>query len=186
MGADLDGRSFLPVLRAQTTAHRDRIFTTHANDNRFNVVFADGHAEFLRVTVGVNATEIINAGVIALDADTGRYLWHYQENPREAWDYKSTPNIVTATLTIDRDQAARFGIQPQVIDDTLYDAFGQRQITQYFTQINTHRLILEVMPGLAGDLETLNKLYVRSNTGAVVPLSAFVKWSTAPVQPLAE
>ena len=90
----------------------------------------------------------------------------------------------TATLTIDRDQAARFGIQPQVIDDTLYDAFGQRQITQYFTQINTHRLILEVMPGLAGDLETLNKLYVRSNTGAVVPLSAFVKWSTAPVQPL--
>ena len=39
----------------------------------------------------------------------------------------------TATLTIDRDQAARFGVQPQVIDDTLYDAFGQRQITQYFT-----------------------------------------------------
>jgi len=66
----------------------------------------------------------------------------------------------TATLVIDRDQAARFGIQPQVIDDTLYDAFGQRQIAQYFTQVNTYHLILEVTPGQASDIETLNKLYV--------------------------
>ncbi|HSU04733.1 MAG TPA: multidrug efflux RND transporter permease subunit [Acetobacteraceae bacterium] len=91
---------------------------------------------------------------------------------------------LTTTLTIDRDQAARFGIQPQVIDDTLYDAFGQRQITQYFTQINSYHLILEVTPGLASDVETLKKLYVRSSTGATVPLSAFVKWTTVPVQPL--
>ncbi|MGE0419830.1 MAG: efflux RND transporter permease subunit [Acetobacteraceae bacterium] len=90
----------------------------------------------------------------------------------------------TVTLTIDRDLAARFGVQPQVIDDTLYDAFGQRQITQYFTQINTHKLILEVMPSQAGDVDTINKLYVRSNTGQVVPLSSFVKWTTKPVQPL--
>ena len=59
----------------------------------------------------------------------------------------------TATLTIDRDQAARFGIQPQVIDDTLYDAFGQRQITQYFSQVNSYHLILEVMPDQAGDVD---------------------------------
>ena len=52
----------------------------------------------------------------------------------------------TATLVIDRDAAARFGIQPQVIDDTLYDAFGQRQITQYFSQVNSYHLILEVPP----------------------------------------
>ncbi len=90
----------------------------------------------------------------------------------------------TATLTIDRDQAARFGIQPQAIDDTLYDAFGQRQVTQYFTQVNTHRVILEVMPGQASDIETLNKLYVKSNTGQAVPLGSFVTWSTKPVQPL--
>ena len=90
----------------------------------------------------------------------------------------------TATLTIDRDQAARFGIQPQVIDDTLYDAFGQRQVTQYFTQVNTYRLILEVLPGQASDIETIDKLYVRSSTGQAVPLRSFVKWSTAPVQPL--
>ena len=56
----------------------------------------------------------------------------------------------TLTLTIDRDMAARFGIQPQLIDDTLYDAFGQRQVTQYFTQLNTYHVILEVTAGAAG------------------------------------
>jgi hydrophobe/amphiphile efflux-1 (HAE1) family protein len=90
----------------------------------------------------------------------------------------------TATMTIDRDKAARFGILPQVIDDTLYDAFGQRQITQYFTQVNTYHLVLEVMPSEASDLETVNKLYVKSATGQTVPLASFVKWSTVPVKPL--
>ncbi|MBN8874010.1 MAG: multidrug efflux RND transporter permease subunit [Rhodospirillales bacterium] len=90
----------------------------------------------------------------------------------------------TATLVIDRDQAARFGIQPQAIDDTLYDAFGQRQITQYFTQVNSYHLILEVLPEQQGTVATLDKLYVKSSTGAAVPLSAFTRWSTVPVQPL--
>ncbi len=90
----------------------------------------------------------------------------------------------TTTLTIDRDQAARFGVQPQVIDDTLYDAFGQRQITQYFTQVNSLHVVLEVMPGQASDVETINKLYVKSATGQAVPLSSFVKWTTLPVRPL--
>jgi multidrug efflux pump subunit AcrB len=91
----------------------------------------------------------------------------------------------TATLEIDRDVAARFGIQPQVIDDTLYDAFGQRQITQYFSQVNSYHLILEVPPDMVGDPATLDKLYVRSpSTGQAVPLSTFVHWSTRPVAPL--
>ena len=89
-----------------------------------------------------------------------------------------------ATLTIDRDQAARFGIHPQMINDTLYDAFGQRQITQYFTQTNSYHLILEVLPEMQGDLTTLDQLYVKSATGQPVPLSTFVKVETAPVQPL--
>jgi hydrophobe/amphiphile efflux-1 (HAE1) family protein len=99
----------------------------------------------------------------------------------------STDNQVggaTVTMTIDRDKAARFGVQPQVIDDTLYDAFGQRQVTQYFTQVNSFHVVLEVMPGDAADVETLGKLYVHSDTGQTVPLSSFVTWSTAPVQPL--
>jgi HAE1 family hydrophobic/amphiphilic exporter-1 len=92
----------------------------------------------------------------------------------------------TLTLTIDRDQASRLGIQPQVIDDTLYDAFGQRQVTQYFTQTNTYRVVMEVLPKLQGDIDTLNNIYVKSpTTGQNVPLSSFVSWSTLPVQPLA-
>ena len=91
----------------------------------------------------------------------------------------------TLTLKIDRDMASRYGIQPQLIDDTLYDAFGQRQVTQYFTQVNTYEVIEEVSPALQADPATLDKLYVRSPvTNAMVPLSAFAKWTTAPVQPL--
>jgi hydrophobic/amphiphilic exporter-1 (mainly G- bacteria), HAE1 family len=91
----------------------------------------------------------------------------------------------TLTLTIDRDTASRFGIQPQLIDDTLYDAFGQRQVTQYFTQLNSYHVILEILPELQGKLDTLDKLYIRSpTTGDQVPLSAFVKWTSVPVRPL--
>jgi len=89
-----------------------------------------------------------------------------------------------ATLTIDRDAASRFGITPQQIDDTLYDAFGQRQVAQYFSQINSYHLILEVPPSMSGKLETLGKLYVKSNTGQAVPLSTLVKIDTVDVVPL--
>ncbi len=90
----------------------------------------------------------------------------------------------TVQLTIDRDLAARFGISPQQIDDTLYSAIGQRPITQFFTQVNTYRLIMEVLPELQGDLKVLDKLFVRSNTGQAVPLSTFVKSDTTKVAPL--
>ncbi|MCP1830924.1 multidrug efflux pump subunit AcrB [Bradyrhizobium sp. USDA 4532] len=73
-----------------------------------------------------------------------------------------------------------------MIDDTLYDAFGQRQVTQYFTQLNSYHVILEILPELQGKLDTLNKLYIKSpTTGDEVPLSAFCKWTTIPVRPLA-
>ena len=90
----------------------------------------------------------------------------------------------TATLTIDRDVASRFGIMPQQIDDTLYDAFGQRQITQYFTQLNSYHVILEVPPDEQGDLKTINKLYIHAKDGTAVPLSTFVKVDERPVVPL--
>ncbi|MFG1382789.1 multidrug efflux RND transporter permease subunit [Xanthobacter versatilis] len=89
-------------------------------------------------------------------------------------------NAPTVSLTIDRDTAARFGILPQVIDDTLYDAFGQRQVAQYFTQLSQYHVILEVDPTLQGDPSALEKLYVRSpRTGEEIPLSAFVKVDTS-------
>jgi hydrophobe/amphiphile efflux-1 (HAE1) family protein len=91
-------------------------------------------------------------------------------------------NATTATLTIDRDQASRFGIQPQLIDDTLYDAFGQRQIAQYFTQTNSYHVVLEVLPELQGLTSTLRQIYVKApGTGQQVPLSTLVKVSTRPI-----
>src|ERR1700755_2145782 len=66
----------------------------------------------------------------------------------------------TLELKINRDTASRYGIQPQLIDDTLYDAFGQRQVTQYFTQLNSYHVIIEILPELQGNLDTLNRLYI--------------------------
>jgi hydrophobic/amphiphilic exporter-1 (mainly G- bacteria), HAE1 family len=91
----------------------------------------------------------------------------------------------TLTIAIDRDMASRFGIQPQLIDDTLYDAFGQRQVAQYFTQVNTYKVIEELLPKLQGDPASIDKLYIRSpTTGQMVPMSAFAKWTTAKIAPL--
>jgi hydrophobe/amphiphile efflux-1 (HAE1) family protein len=88
-------------------------------------------------------------------------------------------------ITINRDQAARFGISAQAIDDTLNDAFGQRQITQYFTQLKTYFVVLEILPELQKDLATLDRLYVKSPlTGGAVPLSALVSVDSNGVGPL--
>jgi hydrophobic/amphiphilic exporter-1 (mainly G- bacteria), HAE1 family len=82
-------------------------------------------------------------------------------------------------LVIDRDQAARFGIQPSLIDNTLYDAFGQREVTQYFTQLNSYHVVLEVSPALLGDPNSLSKIYIKSpTTGQQVPLSTFTHYDT--------
>ena len=91
----------------------------------------------------------------------------------------------TLTLTINRDQASRYGLTAQTIDDTLYDAFGQRQIAQYFTQLSSYVVIMEVLPSLQGDVATLDKIFLKSpTTGGEVPLSAFASWTTMQIQPL--
>ena len=88
-------------------------------------------------------------------------------------------------ITINRDQAARFGISAQAIDDTLNDAFGQRQITQYFTQLKTYFIVLEILPELQKDLSTLDRLYIKSPlTGGTVPLSTLVSVDSNGVGPL--
>ncbi len=76
-------------------------------------------------------------------------------------------------LNIDRDTAARMGILPQSIDDALYDAFGQRQVSTIFTQLNQYRVILEVRPEDQQDPEALKRIYLKSSAGDQVPLSAF-------------
>ena len=74
-------------------------------------------------------------------------------------------------LKIDRDTASRLGVSLQAIDDTLYDAFGQRQITTVFTQLNLYRVILEVKPEFANNPDALSLLFVRSQSGDAIPLN---------------
>jgi hydrophobe/amphiphile efflux-1 (HAE1) family protein len=89
-------------------------------------------------------------------------------------------NATTAVLTIDRDTAGRFGIQPQVIDDTLYDAFGQRWVTQYFTQLNQYHVVMEIDPKLQGDASALDHIFINSPvSGQPIPLSLLVKVDTS-------
>ncbi|HEU4407844.1 MAG TPA: multidrug efflux RND transporter permease subunit [Polyangiaceae bacterium] len=81
----------------------------------------------------------------------------------------------TVSMLIDRDTAGRLGVSTQAIDDTLYDAFGQRQVSTIFTQLNLYRVILEVKPELQAGAVSLDRLYVRSAAGDAVPLSALVR-----------
>ena len=89
-----------------------------------------------------------------------------------------------ATLVIDRDSAARFGITPQMIDDTLYDAFGQRLVSTMFTQLNQYHVVLEVQPRFQRNPDSLRDIYVRAPSGMQVPLSSFTRLETNSV-PLA-
>jgi hydrophobe/amphiphile efflux-1 (HAE1) family protein len=81
----------------------------------------------------------------------------------------------TLRLEINRDAASRLGVATQAIDDTLYDAFGQRKITQFFTQQNNYWVVLEVDPRFALDPNALDLIYVPSTNGRQVPLSAVVE-----------
>src|SRR2546422_140107 len=82
-----------------------------------------------------------------------------------------------ASVVIDRDTASRLGITPQMIDDTLYDAFGQRQVSTIFTQLNQYHVVLEGKPTFQQGPEALKDIYVHAASGAQVPLSAFTHFA---------
>ena len=89
-------------------------------------------------------------------------------------------NATAAVFTIDRDTAARFGILPQLIDDVIYDSFGQRQAVQIFTQLNQYHVVLEVDPRFQSDPNAFDRIFIKSpTTGKEVPLSVFVKLDTS-------
>ena len=92
-------------------------------------------------------------------------------------------NGLQASLVYDRWTAARLGITPQLIDDTLSDAFGQRQVSTMFTQLNQYHVVMEVEPEFWQSPEGLKQIYVRAANGGVVPLSAFTHYepTTAPL-----
>ena len=98
------------------------------------------------------------------------------------------PNGFQTQVDIDREKASQLNILPQAIDDTLYDAFGQRQISTIFTQLNQYRVILESEPGFQASPAALSKVYVKSSKGEMVPLSSFasIRTVTAPLTILHE
>jgi len=83
-----------------------------------------------------------------------------------------------ATLVIDRDTASRLGISPQAIDNTLYDAFGQRQVSTIYTQLNQYHVVMEVDSAFRNSTDAIRSLYVRSANGSQIPLSAFTHYET--------
>jgi multidrug efflux pump len=83
-----------------------------------------------------------------------------------------------AFVNYDRATAARFGISPQLIDSTLYDAFGERQVSTIYTRLNQYHVVMEVAPEFWQNPLTLRQLYVKAPSGQEVPLSAFSQ--TAP------
>ncbi|MGA2695495.1 MAG: MdtB/MuxB family multidrug efflux RND transporter permease subunit [Terriglobales bacterium] len=87
-------------------------------------------------------------------------------------------NGLQAELVIDRDTASRLGILPGQIDNTLYDAFGQRQVSTIFTQLNQYHVVLQVQPDFQLTPDALKNIYVKSNSGVEVPLSAFTHLET--------
>jgi multidrug efflux pump len=119
-----------------------------------------------------------------LNVRTARFVDKLKSLPalRDVVTDQQTQGLGT-TLVIDRVTASRLGITPQMIDDTLYDAFGQRQISTLFTQSNQYHVVLEAMPEFQKSPTKLQDIYVRPATGAPVPLGAFthVETGSAPL-----
>jgi multidrug efflux pump len=86
-------------------------------------------------------------------------------------------NGLRVSVIIDRSTASRMGITPQLIDDTLYNAFGQRQVSTMFTQLNQYRVVLTVKPEFQQGPDSLQTIYLRSAGGGQVPLTGIVKAS---------
>jgi len=87
-------------------------------------------------------------------------------------------NGLQASLVYDRATAARLGISPQVMDNTLYDAFGQRQVSTMYTALNQYHVVMEVDPQFWQGPEGLNAIYVRTTNGPVIPLNAIAHYAT--------
>jgi multidrug efflux pump len=92
-------------------------------------------------------------------------------------------NGLQASLVYDRATAARLGLSPQLIDNTLYDAFGQRQVSTMYSSLNQYHVVMEVDPKFWQNPEGLNIIYLRTTNGPVIPLSAIAHYeaTTAPI-----
>jgi multidrug efflux pump len=102
-----------------------------------------------------------------LDSWSNRFVAKLQQLP-ELEDVATDQQTggLTVSLTIDRVSASRLGLAPSTVDNTLYDAFGQRQINTMYTQLNQYHVILEAQPNFANDPQRLNKIYIQGNAAS--------------------
>ena len=119
-------------------------------------------------------------------AELNAYAAKFTERLKELPDLADVANDLQTNgkamaINIDRQTAARLGITPSTIDNTLYDAFGQRQISTLFTQLNQYHVILEVPPALRINPQDLKNIYLKSTTGAAVPMSAFTTYKSTSI-----
>ena len=122
-----------------------------------------------------------DANAAELDQWVPRLLEKLQQSPLlEDVSSDYTDKALAASINVDRDSAARFGITAATIDNALYDAFGQRIISTIFTQSNQYRVILEADPTFQNDLQSLNYIYLPSAGGGQVPMSAVAHITEAP------
>jgi multidrug efflux pump len=127
-----------------------------------------------------------DASATELATWTDKLVDAFKQHPDVLTDVASDQQLdgVEAELVIDRDAAARYGITPQNIDDTLDDAFGQRQVSTIFTQQNQYHVVLEVSAKFQRNPSSLDNIYVKSSNNTQVPLSAFTHFEehAAPLQ----
>jgi hydrophobe/amphiphile efflux-1 (HAE1) family protein len=156
----------------------------------------EGARLFLQPTQDITVGGRISAGSFQYTLQDPNFAELNEWAPRMLEKLKGLPELADVstdqqanapllTVSINRDAAARFGIQAQQIDATLNDAFGQAQVTQYFTQVASYFVQLEILPELQKDPNTLDLLWIKApGTGQVVPLSTLVSFNTSGVGPL--
>ena len=125
------------------------------------------------------SVEDVNAAELAVYA--GKLVEAFRRQPVMV-DVASDQQLdgLQAELMIDRDTASRLGITPQNIDDTLDDAFGQRQVSTMFTQLNQYHVVLEVAKNFQQNPSSLDNIFVKSSSGNQVPLSTFTHFVLKP------
>ena len=119
----------------------------------------------------------LQAGEISMLYEWGPRLVQKMRALPELVDVSSDQQVkgLQAALTIDRDTASRLGITTAMIDNALYDAFGQRQVSIIYTLLNQYRVVMVVEPRFWQSPDGLKEIYIKSTNGAMVPLSAFTK-----------
>jgi hydrophobe/amphiphile efflux-1 (HAE1) family protein len=190
--------SFIGASMGSSTVNNGRMFITlKPLDKRPGRVSADTViARLRRKTAGIpGATLILRANQdisVGGRISKGQYVYALQSASLDDLNHwapalisklKKIPQLkdvssdqqthgLQANVVVDRDAAARLGISPQTIDDTLYDAFGQRQVSTVYKRYNQHHVILEVNPTYLQSPDSLQKIFVKSSGGKMIPLSA--------------